>query len=498
MLRFFDDTPYRAVALAQQLRQQFEAPLTRAMQQASSPNTVRHDVLLSQKLMDALRDSSLPANLPTPALGGGIIKKATGVDTLTGGNFNDLLLAGQGNDTLNGGEGNDWLFAGTVDAQGNATLNGNGGFDVLIAGVGNDTQNGNGNNDWLFGLSNNDTLNGNEGDDRLIAGNGNNTLNGNAGNDTLVAGPGDDTLNGNEGDDTFVWGLGDGSTNLINDSQGDNDRLLIKQGVTAGQLLLGMKLASQDDPAGQWRDLVVGIAGSDDSVTINNQFAGTQTGVETIELWDGKSVTYTQLNQMIGKMQWAAPNVDLSDLKAIEANPTLRAILAEGLGEPPPPVTPPATPNPPPTPPLTSPGFTVTTGNDAHTWTPTQGNATLQESGGNADTLTLGASTTPNNLLLGLELETQGEFAGQWRNLLIGEAGSTHKLRVANQFAGQMAGVEALSLSTGQTLSVQQLNALVGGLQWHAQQGDAPTDLADLNAIANNATLRQVIAQAFA
>jgi hypothetical protein len=132
-----------------------------------------------------------------------------------------------------------------------------------------------------------------------------------------------------------VWGRGDGSTNFINESAGDDDRLLIKQGVAAGQLLLGMIPETEGEHAGQWRDLVVGIAGTTDSVTINNQFVGTDKGVEAIELWNGKSISHTQLNQLIGSMQWHAQqgdaSTDLSDLKAIEANPKLRQLITQAL-----------------------------------------------------------------------------------------------------------------------------------------------------------------------
>jgi hypothetical protein len=334
MLRFFDDTATSAVVLAQQVRQQLKSPLLKVAQQPLTPTSTRSNVLLGQRLMTTLANSPLPTQLPAPPTDSRVVRRSVGNDTLTGGNLNDLLLAGRGNDTVNGGEGNDWLFAGTTDPQGNGTLNGNGGFDVLIAGVGNDTLNGNGNNDWLFGYRNNDTLNGNEGDDRLFAGDGNNTLNGNGGNDLLVAGPKDDTLNGNEGNDTYAWGKGD-ANDLINESAGDDDRLLIKQGVTADQLLLGVAFETEGDHAGQWRDLKVGIAGTTDSVTINNQFVGTDKGVETLELWNGKSITQTELNALIGSMQWHAEQgdtpTDISDLSAIEANPTLRNIIAQAF-----------------------------------------------------------------------------------------------------------------------------------------------------------------------
>ena len=81
-----------------------------------------------------------------------VILGLAGDDTLTGGNFADLLVGGAGNDTLRGRGGNDRL----VGDSGDDTLFGGNGKDILIGGRNNDTLAGEGGNDVLIGGANND------------------------------------------------------------------------------------------------------------------------------------------------------------------------------------------------------------------------------------------------------------------------------------------------------------------------------------------------------
>lgn len=181
-----------------------------------------------------------------------------GNDTITSGNFIDIIYGSEGNDILNGNGGNDILDGGTgddvlnggndndtlIDNLGNDTLNGGAGNDSLDAGVGNDT---------LTGGSGNDQINGGDGIDQifesgnfdfllssysltgngtgtdsltsievatLIGGSGDNTINaslsslssvtldGGAGNDTLIGGAGNNILSGGSGNDRLVGDYG--------------------------------------------------------------------------------------------------------------------------------------------------------------------------------------------------------------------------------------------------------------------------------------------------
>jgi Ca2+-binding RTX toxin-like protein len=98
----------------------------------------------------------------------------SGIENLTGSNFNDRLTGDVGNNVLDGGIGND-------------TLKGGGGDDTLIGGLGNDD------------------LNGGDGTDSLYGGSGDDSLSGGNGADTLVGGTGHDYLTGGFGSDTFVF-----------------------------------------------------------------------------------------------------------------------------------------------------------------------------------------------------------------------------------------------------------------------------------------------------
>lgn len=68
------------------------------------------------------------------SFGDDIIDASTsnGMNTLSGGDGNDLVIGGSGNNTLDGGDGNDFLISGA----GNDRLYGGNGNDILIGGLG--------------------------------------------------------------------------------------------------------------------------------------------------------------------------------------------------------------------------------------------------------------------------------------------------------------------------------------------------------------------------
>lgn len=87
-------------------------------------------------------------------------------ETLTGGNYPNIIFGFGGNDVLNG----------------------NNLQDCLVGGNGNDKLHGNNKNDFLFGGSGDDDLNGNNGDDYLDGGPGTNKIDGSNGTDTCKNG----------------------------------------------------------------------------------------------------------------------------------------------------------------------------------------------------------------------------------------------------------------------------------------------------------------------
>lgn len=134
------------------------------------------------------------------------IDTLSGIENLTGSNFNDTLTGDSGNNIIDGGSGNDLLDGGLGDD----TLTGGTGTDTATyaSATGNvavslanlSAQNtGAGGTDTLLTIENvigsafNDTLTGSNSNNVLDGGIGNDVLNGGLGNDTLTGGTGIDT-----------------------------------------------------------------------------------------------------------------------------------------------------------------------------------------------------------------------------------------------------------------------------------------------------------------
>ena len=126
------------------------------------------------------------------------------------------------------------------------------------------------------GTSGNDTLTGTANNDALYGMGGNDTLIGSTGNDLLDGGSGNDTMDGGSGDDRYFFGAGQ---DRIVDVQG-NDRVEFAAGVTAAQITLGRSLNS----------LVLGVAGTADTLTIDNFLINTTARVESFVFTDASAL----------------------------------------------------------------------------------------------------------------------------------------------------------------------------------------------------------------
>ncbi|MBN2429777.1 MAG: FrpA/C, partial [Deltaproteobacteria bacterium] len=184
-------------------------------------------------------------------------------NSMTGHGGNDYLYGYAGDDTLDGGAGNDYL-------------NGGEGNDYMAGGDGDDK---------LYGYAGDDTLYGEAGDDRLY---------GYAGDDTLDGGSGNDCLNGGEGIDTYLFGINSGSDSITDydTATGQNDTIAFSEGLTSTDIGLFKN----------GNDLVLGIAGSSDTLTVENWFQSENYQVENVELTDGYYLTDTDINQLIQQM----------------------------------------------------------------------------------------------------------------------------------------------------------------------------------------------------
>jgi Ca2+-binding RTX toxin-like protein len=116
---------------------------------------------------------------------------------------------------------------------------------------------GHGGGDVIYGSSRNDSLDGGAGDD---------TLSGGAGADILVGGTGADSLDGGAGDNTYRFGRGDGADviSAVDEWATKKNVLELKEGVAQADL----RAARVGD------SLVLSIAGTADSVTLDKYFNG--------------------------------------------------------------------------------------------------------------------------------------------------------------------------------------------------------------------------------
>lgn len=202
-------------------------------------------------------------------------------NTLTGNAGNNVLDGKGGIDTMAGGAGNDTYY---VDVAGETiTEASGGGTDTLNSLVTIDSLAANVENLNLIG---NNPVNGTgNGLDNLLFGNGGaNTLTGAGGNDTYYGGAGNDLMNDTvtTSNDVYRWGRGDGQ-DTITDAGGSTDRIEIGTGISAAQLT----------QVRSGNNLVLGISGTSDKLTITNYYVGTANKIETIKLADGTGVPVT-------------------------------------------------------------------------------------------------------------------------------------------------------------------------------------------------------------
>ena len=178
------------------------------------------DVIYGGEGNDQLNGSAGSAGNDTLYGEGGndILNGGTGDDSLYGGDGADTLNGGDGNDVLSGGDGIDMLTYGTATSAVTVNLgittaqNTAGAGSDTISGIENIT--GSNYNDTLTGDSAANRLLGGSGDDVLDGAGGNDSLEGGVGNDTLLGGDGDDTLNGGLGNDYIDGGSGNNTVSF--------------------------------------------------------------------------------------------------------------------------------------------------------------------------------------------------------------------------------------------------------------------------------------------
>ncbi|MFN0193023.1 MAG: hypothetical protein ACKVP5_13780 [Aestuariivirga sp.] len=160
------------------------------------------------------------------------IDGGSGADLLKGGAGDDSIKSGSGADTLDGGAGRDMAdyadstIAVSVKLTGLAGVGGHAqgdtytGIESVQGSQYGDILWGNGGGNTLRGEGGNDEIKGGGGEDTLFGGDGDNILEGESGNDTFYAGDGNDQIKGGTGIDLVRY---DGSTGvLVNLSTGQS------------------------------------------------------------------------------------------------------------------------------------------------------------------------------------------------------------------------------------------------------------------------------------
>jgi Ca2+-binding RTX toxin-like protein len=267
-----------------------------------------------------------------------VISGGAGNDTIEGGRGNDVLIGGPGNDILNGGRGADLYHFAVGDGADTINEAGNE-FDAVVLGAGIAPSQVvvsavNGGHDlrltigelgdmitlaatvttssrrveevrfadgtiWTHAAMLAMVTAGTPGDDLLVAdessnllsgGIGNDTLDARGGNDTLIGGVGDDILLGGTGDDTYLFNSGDGQ-DIIRDHSGSGeggfDTVQLGDGIAASDLIV-----TQADGG---NDLLISIAGTGDSILLDDTLAHSDRRIERVAFADLTALTHAQL-----------------------------------------------------------------------------------------------------------------------------------------------------------------------------------------------------------
>ncbi|MDE0511264.1 MAG: M10 family metallopeptidase [Gammaproteobacteria bacterium] len=169
------------------------------------------------------------------------------VESITGSQYEDVLIGDNGDNLLLGGDGDDEMYGNEGDDQ----MHGNEGEDNLVGGKGNDLITGEDGDDVIHGNEGNDNLVGEEGNDNVYGNKGDDLLTGGAGVDRMDGGSGDDYITGyvawsNEGDgsvDVFIFDIGHGDDTIY--FADDEDKIDLSAFSLAG--FDGLTLTSDDE-----------------------------------------------------------------------------------------------------------------------------------------------------------------------------------------------------------------------------------------------------------
>ncbi|WP_460274794.1 Hint domain-containing protein [Celeribacter sp. ULVN23_4] len=223
-------------------------------------------------------DEAVYVDLSTNTFSGGDAEgdSASGVDGITGSDYDDTLIGFDGEST-------------SGDDQYTNIIHGGGGDDYIDGKAG---------ADYLYGDSGDDTIYGGEGDDYIEGGTGTDTIYGEEGDDTIYGGDGDDIIDGGDGADTIDGGDGDdtiylGSGDTVTGGDG-SDTFIIDADQLDGDPITIVGSEDSDDSDEDVLDL---SQLDEDDYTISYDEDDPESG--TVTLSDGTVITFSNIETVI-------------------------------------------------------------------------------------------------------------------------------------------------------------------------------------------------------
>src|SRR5262249_21326352 len=220
---------------------------------------------------------------------------------------------------------------------------------------------------------------------------------GGGGNDAFISGPGNDVMNGGSGNDTYIYKAGDGS-DTINEG-GGNNKLVLGAGLTPADVTFNVS---------GW-DLLISDGSAGDQIRIAWHYLGYQ--VQTLVYGDGTSISLTGSVPIVaGPGNVVVNGTSGNDiLIAGTGNDTLNGGGGNDTF-------------------ISGPGNDVMnggSGNDTFIYTAGDGQATINEFGGN-NLLQFGQGISDEQLW----------FAQQGNNLVVSLIGTSKQITVQNWYSG--------------------------------------------------------------
>lgn len=193
-----------------------------------------------------------------------------------------------------------WRIGTVYDDNGSTALAGTDGANVIHAGDGNDEVHAHAGDDLADGGRGRDVLYGDAGADILAGGEGHDQMFGGEGDDRLRGDAGNDRLHGGTGNDTYFFDRGFGRDVISQGDAGaqDADTVRFGDGIGLDQLFLHR----------QRDDLVIGVKGTQDRVTLQDWFSDPAHRVERIQLSGTEgALIEQQIDSMVQAMEGTVP-----------------------------------------------------------------------------------------------------------------------------------------------------------------------------------------------